>query len=861
MTHILYVDDESALLEMAQVYLGNEGEFTIDTAPSAKMGLEMVRTHSYEAIVSDFQMPDMDGIGFLREVRRMNPEIPFLIFTGKGREEIAIQAINQGADFYVQKGGDVEAQFRDLGHKIMQSVRRRRAEEELRLSEQRFKTLFEKSAEAQVLVDGNGMVIDCNAAFLQLFSVEEKSDIIGTSAFERSPDCQPDGARSRERVKAVIDDVMKNGTATAEWVRFTSGPAAIPVTCDLILTRVPDASGTVIHLAVRDITDRKRAETALKESEVKFRTLLEHIPDLVLVQRDGKVIYVNSSTIKTMRHIPEEVIGRPITDFVVPEYLGTVYDTIRKRQAGNPAEPYEIEVMTADGLHRTVIVRGALIDYGGAPAILNVMTDITEQKQFEKILRESEAKYLDLIERAYDGICVVQDGAVRLCNPKVAELWGGTTAEIVGRNFTDFIDQASISEVLDRYALRMKGDPAPGVYDVILSRKDGTPFAAEINAGVSFYEGRPADFIIIRDTTESRRMEILHSETEERFRALSDLLPVLYFEFDAGGNTVFANHFAEELFGYTREEVVQGVGLADIIHPSDLVRASEHVRSVYANERVEGTEYTFLRKDGSSFTLIVYVTAIPGGPGKGPTGFRGVGIDNSERKRASEALLLANRKLNLLSSVTRHDVLNKLTILQGYLKLLDMRLSDTGQKEYLVKGLNAVEAIERQIAFTRAYEELGVAAPAWQPVNGTIAAAVNALGKSPYETLIAVDPSLQGLSIYADPLLRNVFFNLFENAVYYAGRPDPEIGVSAREESGTLIITVSDSGAGVPAAEKELIFVRGYGKRTGFGLFLAREILSITGLTIRENGTPGQGARFEIVVPQGSYRFEGRTGL
>lgn len=145
---VLYVDDEEPLLEISKIFLEQSGAFTIDTACSGPEGLERLRTSSYSAVISDYEMPGMDGIAFLQEVRRHYPDLPFIIFTGKGREDVVIEALNSGASFYLQKGGDPVSQFAELTHKITRAIEKREAEEQLRLDEQRLEALvdfYEKS--------------------------------------------------------------------------------------------------------------------------------------------------------------------------------------------------------------------------------------------------------------------------------------------------------------------------------------------------------------------------------------------------------------------------------------------------------------------------------------------------------------------------------------------------------------------------------------------------------------------------------------------------------------------------------------------------------------------------------------------
>ena len=141
--HVLYVDDDPHLLEIGKLYLEKGGQFTVDTLLSAIGALEKLTTEQYDAIISDYQMPDMDGIVFLKQIKASGNITPFIIFTGRGREEVIIEALNEGADFYLQKGGDLKSQFADLSNKIRYAVKQRQTESALRESEEKFREIFD----------------------------------------------------------------------------------------------------------------------------------------------------------------------------------------------------------------------------------------------------------------------------------------------------------------------------------------------------------------------------------------------------------------------------------------------------------------------------------------------------------------------------------------------------------------------------------------------------------------------------------------------------------------------------------------------------------------------------------------------
>jgi signal transduction histidine kinase len=218
-----------------------------------------------------------------------------------------------------------------------------------------------------------------------------------------------------------------------------------------------------------------------------------------------------------------------------------------------------------------------------------------------------------------------------------------------------------------------------------------------------------------------------------------------------------------------------------------------------------------------------------------------------------KALRHANEKLSLLASITRHDIRNQLLVLNSYLLLSQDSLDDAEKTaEYIRKEEGVAEIIEHLIAFTDEYETLGANIPVWQNVEQCIRYAVSELDL----TGVGLNAGeMNMVEIFADSLLQKVFFNLVDNSLRHGGNTLMQINISCHETENGLVLRYQDDGSGIPPDQKELIFSRGYGKNTGFGLFFIRDILGITGITIRECGEPGKGARFEITVPKGEYQF------
>jgi PAS domain S-box-containing protein len=225
--------------------------------------------------------------------------------------------------------------------------------------------------------------------------------------------------------------------------------------------------------------------------------------------------------------------------------------------------------------------------------------------------------------------------------------------------------------------------------------------------------------------------------------------------------------------------------------------------------------------------------------------------DITGRKTSERALRLAKEKLSLLSQLTRHDITNLVSALNGYVLLLSEKTNDPVSAQYIAACTGILQKIDAHLQFSREYEEIGKHEPVWQPGDVTVKRAISDLAPTNVEIVSNVPP----IRIYADQLTVKVIYNLLENALRHGGAGISRVLVTTEErENGELIVAFEDNGAGIPAHEKELIFSHGYGKNTGLGLTLSREILAVTDIRLIETGVPGKGARFEMQIPPQSWR-------
>ncbi|NMB79959.1 MAG: PAS domain S-box protein [Methanomicrobiales archaeon] len=224
--------------------------------------------------------------------------------------------------------------------------------------------------------------------------------------------------------------------------------------------------------------------------------------------------------------------------------------------------------------------------------------------------------------------------------------------------------------------------------------------------------------------------------------------------------------------------------------------------------------------------------------------------DITKQRKAEDALAVARKKVDLLSSITRHDILNQVTVLLLNIDTFRSGTRDPEMLELIHVQENAVENIQHQIEFARDYEKLGVNAPQWMNVMEIFYHLMPVMGT--YN--ITFHPPDMDIEIFSDQLLERVFYNLVNNSIEH-GQHVTTISLCSIPTDAGLTILYEDNGVGVPPENKERIFERGFGRHTGLGLFLAKEILGITGLSIRESGVFGTGVRFEIRVPPGQFRI------
>lgn len=340
-----------------------------------------------------------------------------------------------------------------------------------------------------------------------------------------------------------------------------------------------------------------------------------------------------------------------------------------------------------------------------------------------------------------------------------------------------------------------------------------------------------------------RSSEALRESSEKHRTLIENSHDTIFIVQD--GKAVFVSPSLERISGFSPKDV-QDKDASSFISHDDLVRVREDVGKLKIGVGSIEIERVHLRcKDPQrqavgllTMSKIVY---------HGKEAYMGTIHDITDKENAEAALKEANRKLQLMTGITRHDILNQLTVMRGRLELARMAKDPETARTWEGKAKEAADNIENMIAFTKEYQEIGMNAPTWQDLSTIVRMAAN--GNADLD----LKAELPKAEVLADPLIVKVFHNLIDNAIRHGGATHMEI--SASEENGYLVVIVEDDGTGIEEKDRERLFDRGYGKHSGMGLFFSREVLQITGISIDERSCPGKGAKFVILVPPGKWRW------
>jgi len=467
----------------------------------------------------------------------------------------------------------------------------------------------------------------------------------------------------------------------------------------------------------------------------------------------------------------------------------------------------------------------------------------------EAVVRRSEEQYRMLFSKSPVGIVQVDEhGVIVIANQKFADIIGMPVEQLTGIDLLSNVEDPGMVAAI-RDTLAGKIGYYEGDYTSVLTGKKSILRIIGQPVGTK-KDGCFEAMGIVEDITERRQMEEALRQTKDFLQNLIKYANAPIIVWNPKFRIIEFNHAFEVLTGIARDTVI-GQPL-DILFTDETRKTSlSLIRSTLSGERWDVVEIPIRHVSGETRTVL-WNSANILNPEGSIIATIAQGQDITERKRVEDALFQANRKLNLLNSITRHDILNLLMALRSYIELSrDSAKENPDLADFIDKEEAIAQNIEDQIRFTGDYQAMGVKKPSWQNINEIVIRTKELLPMRE----VRIDVDKKDLDVLADPLLEKVFYNLFDNALRYGGDHLKTIRVFSNESDTGLLIVCEDDGAGLGETEKKHLFKRGFGKHTGLGLFLSKEILSITGITIEETSTSGKGARFEIHVPLGKFRW------
>jgi PAS domain S-box-containing protein len=530
MFSILYVDDEPMLLELARLFLEKSGDFRVDTVTSATEALDILAKTSYDCIISDYQMPVMDGIVFLKTFRSKGNVAPFIIFTGKGREEVVIEALNNGADFYLQKGGDPKSQFVELAHKVRQAI-------QIRIAQKTMQDLVQGAPIPEFVIDSDHRVVFWNKALEEYCGIAA-ADVVGTTNHWKAfyPSQRPcladllvdeniDGIARWYAGKQPQSHVMKyNFVATdyfpamrgGTWLYFTAAPlrdpsgkitGAIETLQDVTSIRKKEEELEAAYEQMNAAFQQAKASESLLDiqnkmleaSEQRYRNIVEDQTEFISrFLPDGTHVFVNDAYCRYFNKTRDELIGKKFIPPVPAEDQHFVKKHFTSLTKDHPTAAITHRILLADGQVRWQrwSDRAIFDENGNVTEYQSVGRDVTEQNLAQEALRASEASLASIFRAAPVGIGIVSARIFLRVNDRLCAMTGYSPDDLIGKNSRILYPSEKDYEYVGKVKYDLMREKGIGTVKTRWKRKDGsildillssTPIdLSDIRSGVMF---------------------------------------------------------------------------------------------------------------------------------------------------------------------------------------------------------------------------------------------------------------------------------------------------------------------------------------------------------------------------------------
>ncbi len=535
---------------------------------------------------------------------------------------------------YKNRNGEID------GYIIIQQdiTEKKKIETELAEKENLYRTLIEKSLDG-VSISQDGKIIMANQAFCDMFGytmdemlAKEPSELIAPQDRERVLDLHFRRMRGEIKTNSYLASMLhKNGNE---------------IIVDINAATVQMNGRNASFVTMRDVTEKNRMQKALKESETKYKTLVDNSQDGILIIRNNQILFANNTICRMLKTTPEELTAMPATDIVHPGDRPKAQAMSALREKGETRtmlDNYRLKVITGGYIETESF--STVINYEGVPASFITVHDVTEKKKMQEELVKSEEKYRTLIDKATDGIIITQQGLLKFVNKAFCTLTQYNEHELIDKPYVDFVASDDHDKMNSYHSRRMAGEDFQVMYRSKIFKKDGTLIEVELNARTSEYNGQPAAFIIMRDITNRVMMENALRESEKRYRELAEMLPQTVYEHDMDGKLTYLNQAGKKTFGI--ESIETEVFARDLVIAEDIERMLSNMKkSSFGNSTSRGNSYTAMRLNGEKFPVMIFAT--PMISEDKITGIRGIVIDMTEYVSMEKALRESELKYRTL---------------------------------------------------------------------------------------------------------------------------------------------------------------------------------------------------------------------
>ena len=623
----------------------------------------------------------------------------------------------------------------------------------------------------------------------------------------------------------------------------------------------------------------KLAVQALKESEKKYRSLTENINVGIYrstADPQGKFIEANPAIIAMFGYESrEEFLGISVSDL----YWDPKHREDFQKEIKINGYVKDKELLLKRKNNSTFVASVSAVAIKGKKGEVKfydgIIEDITERKQAEESLKESEERYRDLVERSRDGVALIVDSRIQYVNPALARMSGYGIDELTGQEFTRFLPAEEIPRIVEIYNKRMSDKEAPQSYEVEIIRKNGSRFPAEVNSGKTAYKGKPAALVMVRDITEWKRAECAMRESSDRFRAVADSSHDWEYWINAAREFEYISPSCERITGYRAKDFfTDGSLLRKIIHPDDRDTVHEHLEKELKEKEDGYLEFRITRADGELRWIGHACQPVLDEEGS-LTGRRASNRDITERKQAINELNKSlaqleqrtiemeavNKELEAFSYSVSHDLRAPLRHIDGYSRLLmedfNENLDEKG-REHLTLLRESSERMSQLIEDLLRLSRISRSELRVQSVNlSTIAKKINAELRRDNPSR-NVEFYISGRTIVKGDrrLLHVVLENLIGNAWKFTKKKrKAEIRFGTKRIAGSRAFFVADNGVGFKKSEAGKLFApfkrlhaESEFEGSGIGLATVQRIVHRHGGRVWAEGLKGKGATFYFTL-------------